>query len=186
MIIERLPYELRQVDNVLLLRTSTARSTPRTSGAMSSSSSCVRPSHRVAAFVTLTTNARPTTSATSFSKQVLFQPRANKNCYLEAYLQYTEQNTSMANVAFGIMSGVATGAFQSAGAGIRTTGTFIGIYKKSGDTDVAGAGAERQHVRGNGIDLLVRPLDVHRPRHRDHDADGHRLRSELPRAAPAT
>ena len=52
----------------------------------------------------------------------------------ETYLQYTEQNGTNNNVAFGIMSGVATGALVTGSAGIRATGTFIGIYKKAGDT----------------------------------------------------
>jgi hypothetical protein len=130
---ERLPYELRQVDNVVLFDDFVRGfdSTATWNTVLSASATVTD----AAGLVTLT-NAG--TSANDevymYSRQALFTPGANHNCYLEAYLQFAEQNTNQANVFFGIMSNVASGAFVSGNGGLRTTGTVIGIYKKGGTT----------------------------------------------------
>jgi hypothetical protein len=129
--VERLPYTLREVDNVVLfddfargLDTTNAWATVLSAGATATAAGGV---------VTLT-NASHNANDEAYlsSAQALFAPGANHSCYLTAYLQFTEQNTNQANVFFGLMSSVATGAFVTGNGGLRTTGAAIGIYKKGG------------------------------------------------------
>jgi hypothetical protein len=132
MFIPRLPYQLEQIDDVVLFD-DFEKGLDTTNGwntVLSASVTAV-----AAAGVVALTDAATTANdeAYLFSRQALFQPGPGKNMCAETYLQYTEQNGALNNVAFGIMSGVATGALVTAGGGIRATGTFIGIYKKSGD-----------------------------------------------------
>lgn len=64
----------------------------------------------------------------------LFKPSAGKPLYAEALVQFSESSTDDANVAFGLASGVAADLIADNGAGMRTTGTVIAIYKVDGET----------------------------------------------------
>ena len=69
-----------------------------------------------------------------YSTAAAYKPAAGKPCYVEALLQFTEANTDDANVAFGLASSVAADLIVDNGAGMRTTGTVIAIYKVDGET----------------------------------------------------
>jgi hypothetical protein len=70
-----------------------------------------------------------------YSPQQVFQPSAGYPLYLEALIQYTEANVNQAGIFFGLASGVSAGGLiTSASAGIRSTGTVVGIYKVAGST----------------------------------------------------
>ena len=72
--------------------------------------------------------------AYAYTTVAVFKPAAGKPLYAEALLQFTEANTSAANVAFGIASGVAADLIVDNGAGMRASGTVIAIYKVDGET----------------------------------------------------
>jgi hypothetical protein len=133
MFIERLPFELRQADNVVFFDDfNYGLDTTNIWGTVLSASATATDAKGI---TTLTNGGTAANDEVYlYSKQALFTPGQNRNCYLEAYLQFAEQNVNQANVFFGIMSGVATGAFVTANGGLRTTGTAIGIYKKGGNT----------------------------------------------------
>lgn len=59
---------------------------------------------------------------------------AGKNLYGEARIQFTESNTDDANIAFGFASSVAADLIVDDGAGLRTSGTILAIYKVDGGT----------------------------------------------------
>lgn len=68
-----------------------------------------------------------------YSPQQVFQPSAGYPLYLEALIQYTEANVNQAGIFFGLASSVAAGGLITAGsAGIRSTGTIVGLYKVAG------------------------------------------------------
>jgi hypothetical protein len=134
MYVERMPYELRQIDNVVLVDDFVrGLDTTNTWNTVLSTSATAA---AAAGIVTLT-NAGTTANdeVYLFSRQALFTPGSNHNAYLTAYIQWTEQNTNQANVFFGIMSGVASGALVSGNGGMRTTGTCIGLHKVGGGTN---------------------------------------------------
>lgn len=63
-----------------------------------------------------------------------FKPAAGKPIYCEGLVQFTEANTDDANVAFGLASSVAANLIVDDGAGMRTSGTVIALYKVDGGT----------------------------------------------------
>jgi hypothetical protein len=158
-LIERLPYELRQVDNVVFfddfsrgLDATNAWAETKSAGATITAAKGV---------VTLT-NAGTTANDEVYlaSAQSLFTPGQNHNCYLEAYLQFGEENTNQANVFFGIMSGVATGALVTGNGGVRATGTAIGIYKKGGGTSWYAHSQNPAGVSAANDDLSTTPSGI--------------------------
>ena len=68
------------------------------------------------------------------STVVAYKPAAGKPLYVEALIQFTEANTDDANVAFGLASSVGANLIVDDGAGMRTSGTVIAIYKVDGET----------------------------------------------------
>lgn len=92
----------------------------------------------LAGILTLTpSGASPAASdeAYIYSPQQVFQPSAGYPLYLEALIQYTEANVNQAGIFFGLASGVSTGGLLTSGAaGIRASGTVVGIYKVAGST----------------------------------------------------
>jgi hypothetical protein len=159
MLIERLPFELRQVDNVVFfddfskgLDSTNAWAETKSSGAMIAT----------AKGIATLTNAGTTANDEVYlaSAQSLFTPGQNHNCYLECYLQFSEQNANQANVFFGLMSGVATGAFVTANGGLRTTGTAIGIYKKGGGTAWYAHAQNPNGVSSPNDDLSITPSGI--------------------------
>lgn len=68
------------------------------------------------------------------SANEVFLLAAGKPLYMKARVQYTEGNTDDANVFVGFASGVAANFIVDDGAGMRTTGDVLGIYKVDGGT----------------------------------------------------
>lgn len=78
-----------------------------------------------------------------------FQPSAGYPLYLEALIQYTEANVNQAGIFFGLASGVyGGGLISSAAAGIRSSGTVVGLYKTAGSTVWS-------VISQNGINVVV-------------------------------
>jgi hypothetical protein len=70
-----------------------------------------------------------------YSPQQVFQPSSGYPLYMEALIQYTEANVNQAGIFFGLASGVSAGGLiAAAAAGIRASGTVVGIYKTAGST----------------------------------------------------
>lgn len=86
--------------------------------------------------------------AYAYTTGAVFKPAANKPLYAEALLQFTEANTSAANVAFGLASGVGADLIADNGAGMRASGTVLAIYKVDGET-------VWRFVTRNGSDVTV-------------------------------
>lgn len=63
-----------------------------------------------------------------------FLVAAGKPLYGECRLQFTEINTDDANVAFGFANAVAANLIVDDGAGLRTSGSILAIYKVDGET----------------------------------------------------
>ena len=82
----------------------------------------------------------------------MFRPAVNKPLYAEALLQFSEANTSAANVAFGLASSVAADLIADNGAGMRASGTVIAIYKVDGET-------VWRFVTRNGSDVTISVSD---------------------------
>jgi hypothetical protein len=64
----------------------------------------------------------------------IFKFANDKSFYGEIKLQYAEANTDDLNLAFGFLSAVAANAVADDGAGIRTSGSGVCIYKVDGGT----------------------------------------------------
>src|SRR5215471_7866926 len=88
----------------------------------------------IGGLVTLTTGGVLANEAILRSTQALWQVAANRPLFAECRLQYAEANVNNANVAFGLADTVGTGWMQGAGAGPRTSGNQIMIYKAAGGT----------------------------------------------------
>ena len=82
----------------------------------------------------LTTGATDNNEAAAFTTTSLFVPAANKPLYCEGLVQWAEANVSAANVFFGLASSPGANLLVDDGAGPRTTGTVIGLYKVDGGT----------------------------------------------------
>lgn len=63
-----------------------------------------------------------------------FKFLADKPINFEASIQFTEANTDDANVAVGLANGVAAELLVDDGAGIKTSGSILAIYKVDGGT----------------------------------------------------
>lgn len=68
------------------------------------------------------------------SPNEVFKLAAGKPIYAKARIQFTEANTDDANVFFGFGSAIAANFLVDNGAGMRTTGDVLGIYKVDGST----------------------------------------------------
>lgn len=68
------------------------------------------------------------------SANEVFKLAAGKPLYLKARVQYAEGNTDDANVFVGFGSAIAADFIVDNGAGMRTTGDVLGIYKVDGGT----------------------------------------------------
>jgi len=68
------------------------------------------------------------------STQAVFLFADSKPIYIESRVQFTEQNTSAANVGFGVANAVANGLLVDDGAGMKTSGSFASIFKVDGGT----------------------------------------------------
>lgn len=68
------------------------------------------------------------------SPNEVFKLAAEKPLYAKARIQFTEANTDDANVFFGFGSAIAANFIVDNGAGMRTTGDVLGIYKVDGGT----------------------------------------------------
>lgn len=68
------------------------------------------------------------------SPNEVFKVAAGKPLYAAARLQYSEAATNAANIFFGFGSAIAANFIVDNGAGMRTTGDVIGIYKVDGGT----------------------------------------------------
>lgn len=68
------------------------------------------------------------------STNSLFLFADGKPMYVEARVQFTEANTSAANVGFGVANAVANGLLVDDGAGMKTSGSFASIFKVDGGT----------------------------------------------------
>lgn len=64
----------------------------------------------------------------------VFKPQQSKPCFHEFLVQFTEANTDDANIAVGLASSVAANLIVDDGAGMRTSGTVLAIYKVDGET----------------------------------------------------
>lgn len=68
------------------------------------------------------------------SPNEVFKLAAGKPLYAKARIQYAEANTDDANIFFGFASAVAANLIVDNGAGMRTSGDLVGIYKVDGGT----------------------------------------------------
>lgn len=68
------------------------------------------------------------------SPNEVFKLAAGKPLYAVARLQYAEANTDDANIFFGFASAFAADLLRDNGAGMRTTGDIVGLYKVDGGT----------------------------------------------------
>lgn len=68
------------------------------------------------------------------SPNEVFKLAAGKPLYGKARIQFTEANTDDANIFFGFSNAFAADLIRDNGAGMRTTGDFIGLYKVDGGT----------------------------------------------------
>lgn len=68
------------------------------------------------------------------SPNEVFKLAAGKPLYAKARIQYAEANTDDANIFFGFANAFAADLIRDNGAGMRTTGDFVGIYKVDGGT----------------------------------------------------
>lgn len=82
----------------------------------------------------LGTGATDNNEAMVRSTNALFLPVANREIYARASLQFTEAATNAANVFFGLASSAGADLLVDNGAGPRTSGTVVGIYKVDGGT----------------------------------------------------
>jgi len=64
----------------------------------------------------------------------LFKPAAGKPLWCAGSIQYSENDTNKANVAFGFMSALAANTIADNGANIRASGSVFMIYKLDGAT----------------------------------------------------
>jgi hypothetical protein len=95
----------------------------------------------------LTTGATDNNETLAFSASI-FKPAPNKPLYCEALVQWTEANTNAANVAFGLASSPGPDLIVNDGAGMRTSGTVIAIYKVDGES-------VWRFVTRNGTDFTI-------------------------------
>lgn len=80
-----------------------------------------------------------------YSTSAPFLLAANKPFYGEGRIQFSESNTDDANVAFGFASSVGANLIVDDGAGMRTSGSILAIYKVDGGT------AWKCLTRSNGV-----------------------------------
>ncbi len=81
-----------------------------------------------------TTGATDNNEAAVFETNAMYTLLANKPISGRALFQYTEAATNAANVFVGFASAPGANLLQDNGAGPRTSGTIIGIYKVDGAT----------------------------------------------------
>lgn len=68
------------------------------------------------------------------SPNEVFKLAAGKPLYAKARIQFAEANTDDANIFFGFANAFAADLIRDNGAGMRTTGDIVGIYKVDGGT----------------------------------------------------
>lgn len=134
--ITRMPQELRQADNLVVFDDFDWYISPHrwTSVLTDSGTATIGVGTSALALACSDGTVADNDEAYVGTTNAVFKPQAGQPFYAEGYVQFTEANTDDANVAFGLASSVGANLIVDDGAGLRTSGGVIALYKVDGET----------------------------------------------------